>query len=252
MINLIISILIAAALGVGTHFIFDSIGTCIFLGIIAFFASMVVLTKMTNKKVMAIMTKANEMMQNIPKLPSDIARANLMDKCVDQIKDAYKYKNYIFFLEQQLNAQIGSIYYAQRKFKEAEPYLANAFIKNGPAVCMYACIQYRNKDEKGMIESFEKAVKFTPKMPLLWNLYAWCLLELKKRDEAIAVLNRGAQFNPSDKITKDNLTLIKNSGKIKMRDFQEQWYQFWLDDPTAMQREMQKLMMDKYSTVKAR
>ena len=252
MINLILSIIVGAAGYFAASFIFESIGACVFVSILFFIAGMIVFNRMTQKKLMAIMNKANDMMQNIPKLPSEIARANLIEKCIEEFKGAYKYKNYTFFLEQQLNSQIGSIYYAQRKFDEAEPYLRNSFIRNGPSICMYACLLFKKGDDEGMVAQFEKAVKFTPRMPVLWNLYAWCLMERKKRDEAIAVLNRCLKVNPGDKITKENLDLAKNGGKIKMRGYQEQWYQFWLEDPVEMQREMQKLLLDKHSVVRGR
>ena len=94
-----------------------------------------------------------------------------------------------------------------------------------------------------MIKAFEKAVKFSRKVPLLWNVYAWCLNEMKKRDEAIKVLNRALVDNPGDKITQDNLDLLKNSGAMKMRAYNEQWYQFWLEEPPKQIIKMDKRTM---------
>ena len=136
-----------------------------------------------------------------------------------------------------------SIYYIQKRFKEAEPYLANVFIQQGTALAMYACILFKNKKEDEMIKAFEKAVKFSRKVPLLWNVYAWCLNEMKKRDEAIKVLNRALVDNPGDKITQDNLDLLKNSGAMKMRAYNEQWYQFWLEEPPKPIIKMDKRTM---------
>ena len=94
-----------------------------------------------------------------------------------------------------------------------------------------------------MIKAFEKAVKFSRKVPLLWNVYAWCLNEMKKRDEAIKVLNRALVDNPGDKITQDNLDLLKNSGAMKMRAYNEQWYQFLLEEPPKQIIKMDKRTM---------
>ena len=249
MINLIISIFIGAAAWVlSALFLFESNWTGIFFFFLFGVASLIFLNKRTAQKVMPIFMSAETMMKNVQSLPSEQARTNLFDKVVAEFKKAYKYKNYQFFLEAQLNAQIGSLYYIQQRFKDAEPYLAKSFVQNGPAICMYACILYRRGEKDAMAQQFEKALKFSPKQPLFWNLYAWCMLNLKDRTAAIAILNRCLQKNPGDKITRDNLDLVKNSGKIHMRQYNEQWFQFLLDDP----REMQKRLMDKYSVVRSR
>lgn len=244
MINIILSLILGALAWLLCVVCFlDSI----WAGIIPFFIvapiSMIILNRRTSKSVQAIILKSQEMMANLPKLPSEQARKNLLDKCVEEMKKAYKYKNYMLFLDKQINAQIGSIYYIQKRFKEAEPYLANVFIQQGNALAMYACILFKNKKEDEMIKAFEKAVKFSRKIPLLWNVYAWCLNEMKKRDEAIKVLNRALVDNPGDKITQDNLDLLKNSGAMKMRAYNEQWYQFWLEEPPKQIIKMDKRTM---------
>ena len=241
MINLIISLIIGAASWVAFAILFDSVPA----GILPFFvftiAALIVLNRRTAKKVSAITSRMAQMMQSLPTLPSENARKNLMDKAVEVAKEGYAFKNYQFFLGPQINSQIGQLYYVQKRFKEAEPYLKDSFFQPGTARAMYACILFRNKDDLHMIEEFEKSVKFDKKTPLLWNLYAWCLNELKKRDEAIKVLNRCLAFNPTDKTTKENLDLLKNSGKVKMRGYNEQWYQFWLEDPPQ-----QKMMISPF------
>ena len=242
MINLILSLIIGAAAWVAAAFIFDSVAAGILPFLVFSIAALIILNRRTAKKVQATMSRMNQMMQSLPTLPSENARKNLMDKVIEVAKEGYAYKNYQFFLEQQLNSQIGPLYYIQKRFKEAEPYLKNSFYHPGTARAMYACILFRNKDEKGMIAEFEKALKFDKKTPLLWNLYAWCLNEFKKRDAAIKVLNRCLALNPGDKTTQDNLDLLKNSAKVKMRGYNEQWYQFWLEDPPQ-----QKIMVSPFS-----
>ena len=250
MINLILSLIIGAAVWVGTTFLFDSVWGGIVPFIIVFIASMAILNRKTSQKIAVIMRNVEGMMQNLASLPSEQARKNLLDKAVNELKKAYAYKHYTFFLEQQINAQIGTLYYVQRRFDEAEPYLANAFAQQSVAVCMYACILFRKKDKSGMVAAFEKAFKLSRRnAPVLWNLYAWCLLELDDRDGAIAVLNRGLAENPGDKITQDNVNSAKNGNKIQMRNFNEQWYQFWLDE-SAMQS-FAKSILDKHSQIRS-
>ena len=100
---------------------------------------------------------------------------------------------------------------------------------------MYGCLLYRKDDIDGMKRAFDRAIKYSRKQPMLYNLYAWCLLEKKQRDAAIKVLNDGLMYNAGDETTKENLNLIKNSGKIKMRGYSMQWYQFLLEKPPAQQ-----------------
>ena len=250
MLNLIFSILAGAAAWGISLLIFDSIWSGLLPFFIVFIVAFILFNRMTQKKISAIMNNAQSMMMNVQSLPSELAKRNLIDKCIAEFKKAYAYNNYAFFLKQQINSQIGSLYYVQKRFKDAEPYLKDGFPMQGPTMCMYGCLLYKDKKEKEMIEQFEKTVKFNKKEPLYWNVYAWCLNQLKKRDEAIAVLNRCLAQHPSDKITRDNLDLLKNSAKVKMTPYEMQWYQFLLEDPP--QAMIQKMLLDKHSVVRSR
>ncbi len=260
MINLILSILAGAAGWGLSLLIFESVWAGIIPFFIFFIVAMIVLNRITSKKVMPIFKNAQEMAMNLQTLPTMQARINLLDKIVEEFKKAYKYKNYQLFLEQQINSQIGPIYYAQKKFDEAEPYLAKSFIQNWQAQTMYACVLFKKKKFDAMKIQFEKTLKLTRKEPLIWNMYAWCLLENKEKDAALEVLNRGKLNCPSDKITLENVDLIKNKGKIKMKDFKEQWYQFMLEDMPAAQMPrnsqqldpFQKELLDRYSRMHAK
>ncbi len=265
MLNLIFSLLVGAASWGLTLLVFDSVWTGIIPFIIFTIIALIIFNRRTMKKVKPIMDKVQQMAMNVQTLPSMDARKNMLDKTVDELKKAYAYKNYQFFLKQQINGQIGSIYYAQQRFKEAEPYLADSFIQAWQPQAMYACILYRNKKIDEMKLQFEKTLKVTKKEALLWNLYAWCLCEAKERDAAIDALNRGKVNCPNDKIIQSNLDLLKNSGKVKMSEYKELWYQFWLDDKIVMNQPngrmprggmqldaFQKELLDRYSRVHGR
>lgn len=245
MFTFIISLFAAIAVGVVcAKFVLSSVVGSVFIGILVFFTLVILISRAVGKKVQAIMQEAQIEMQELAKIQSPETRKRLMpkimEKAVDIFKKAYKYQHFQPMLAQNINGQIGSIYYIQKRFEEAEPYLARTFMLNGAAIVMHACILYRNKDYKAMKDAFERAVKYSPKQPVLWNVYAWCLLQTEAGvDGAIEVLNRSLVFNKSDEITKTNLDLLKNKGKMKMADFGESWYQFLLEDPTA--QEMQKM-----------
>lgn len=231
MLYLILSLFLAAASWILTTLFLSSVWAGILPFLIVLPLSLFLLNKRVSKKFAAISQRAQDAMSSIHAVKSERAREKLLTKTTNILKEGYAYKNYQFFLKAQLDAQIGMIYYVQKKFKEAEPYLANAFFQQGTALAMYACIHYKRKDYDKMKEAFERTVKHSKKLPLVWNLYAWCLLQIKERDAAIAVLNRALAENPNDPTTASNLDLLKNSGKIKMRGYGEQWYQFHLEAP---------------------
>ncbi len=235
MINLIVSLVAGALAWVLCSFIFVSPWTGIWFFVPVVLVVFVAMNRRTTKKIQAIMKNVEEILLNAQKMSSEAARAHAMDKAVERLKTAYSLKNYQFALASNIDAQIGTLYYMQSRFKEAEPYLSRAFAQNGTAVAMYGCLLYRRDDIEGMKRAFEKATKFSRKQPLLFNLYAWCLTQKNRRDEAIGVLNACLASNPGDQTTKDNLDLLKNSGKVKMRGYNMQWYQFLLEKPPAQQ-----------------
>jgi len=189
------------------------------------------------------MQEAQLEMQELSKIQSPETRKRMMpkimDKAIESFNKGYKYQYFQVGLAGNLNAQIGTLYYVQKRFDEAEPYLSRAFMLNGAAIAMHACIMYNKKDYKAMQASFERAVKFSPKQSILWNTYAWCRMQAGDSNEAINILNRAAVFIPNDQITKANLDLLKNNGKMRMSDFGEAWYQFLLEEPSM--QELQKL-----------
>ncbi len=188
------------------------------------------------------MQEAEQQMQELSKIQSLETRKRMMpkimDKAVEIFNKGYKYQLFQIGLAGNLNAQIGTIYFIQNRYDEAEPYLARALVLSGSAIAMHACIMYNKKDYNAMQASFERAVKFNPKQSLIWNTYAWCRLHAGNVDEAIHILNRCAAFLPNDQITQANLDLLKNNGTMRMAEFGEAWYQFKLEEPSA--QEIQK------------
>jgi len=77
--------------------------------------------------------------------------------------EGYKYAKWQFFIKEQINAQIGMILYAKKRFDEALPYLKSAFQKNWMAMAMLATIYYKDKQYDLMKSTLEKAIKNSPK-----------------------------------------------------------------------------------------
>lgn len=233
MINLIISIVLAAASWVLTTLIFDSIWAGLLPFLVILPVALIFLNKRTAKKFEAIANASQSSMSQLAQAKSERVRESILDNTIDILKDGYKYRHWQFLLGSQIDAQVGQIYYLQKKFKQAEPYLAKAFVQIWTAVAMHACIMFRNKEYTRMNKDFERALKFNRKIPLLWNLYAYCTLQATGRDEALKILNRSLTYIQGDKSTLDNIDFLKNNSKMRMRVWNEQWYQFHLEAPPA-------------------
>lgn len=238
MINLIVSLLLAGGIfALCSQFLFDSVAASVIVSILAFFVSMILLNRHFGKKVQAIIHESQVEMQELSKIqsPETLKRMmpKIMDKTIEILNKGYKYEHFMFSVTQTINGQIGVLYYIQKKFEEAEPYLKNSLFMNGQAQGMYACILYKKHDLDGMKKQFDKTLKFARKDVLLWHVYAWCLEQEKDTDGAIEVLNQCLLFNARSEVTKENLDHLKKKQSIDMSSFGEAWYQFMLEQPTA-------------------
>lgn len=178
------------------------------------------------KKVMAIMETANRDLQG-----------QRVEKAIRELQTAFRYGKWQFYVTGQVNSQIGVIYYVKRDFSNAFPYLEKSFVKNWVAMGMLA-ITYmkRNKKEK-MRETFEKAVRWTPKESLLWSLYAYCLNEGGDNEKAKEVLSRGLKKLPGDERITHNLEALKEGKKLKMRSYGDMWLQFHLEKQSVIMKQ---------------
>jgi Tfp pilus assembly protein PilF len=160
-----------------------------------------------------------------------------VEKAIREMQSAFRFGKWQFTVNGQINAQIGMVYYMKRDFTTAFPYLEKAFIKNWAAMGMLA-ISYmkRNKSDK-MRETFEKAVQVTPKESLLWNLYAYCLVEIGDSAKAKEVLERGLKKLPGEERIKLNLEALQEGKKMKMKSFGDMWLQFHLERPNVIMKQ---------------
>ena len=123
-------------------------------------------------------------------------------------------------------------------FKDFDGALA-AFQKSSQrnyfAKAMQAAIYFQKKDFAAMQKSFEDAVKHGNKESLMWAAYAWCLLQTKDNDQALRVLSRGVEANPSDEKLKKALAALQNDKRLKMSPWEPMWWQLGLEAPPMQQ-----------------
>jgi tetratricopeptide (TPR) repeat protein len=200
-------------------------------GLAVFAGAFVLLSRATMKKVMAAIETAGKDLQG-----------QRFEKAIRELKDVLKYGKWQIYVEGQINSQIGMIYYMKRDFSNAFPYLEKSFFKNWAAMGMLAiCYMKRQKKDK-MIATFDKAVQWSPKESLLWNLYAYCLNECGETTRAREVIEKGLKKLPGDGPLKENLENLTQGRKMKMRNYGDMWFQFHLESMAAIQKHQMAAM----------
>jgi tetratricopeptide (TPR) repeat protein len=228
MLSLLISLAAGTVVAVLMLFAFPSLhfafaillGTLVFAGVYA-----AVLRQ--------VMLKINAAIEGAQK---DLA-ANRTEKAIRVIEDVQKkFALWQFYVKQQMNSQIGSIYYLKREFSKAFEYLDQGFARHWVGVAMLAICYMRRTQNGKMIDTFEKAVTVTRKEPLLWSLYAFCLEKVGERDKAIRVMERGLKKIKGDERMEENLKLLQEGKKMKMQPYGDLWFQFHLEKTGTMMR----------------
>ena len=193
-----------------------------------------------------IMKKINGLMETAQR---DL-QAQRWDKAIKVLESGMRFAPWQFYIKGQINAQIGTILFLKRDFAEAFDYLQQGFVRHWMAMGMLAvCYMKRNKSAK-MIETFEKATTATRKEPLLWALYAYCLDKIGERSKAIEVLERGLRKLKDEARLQENLDLLKEGKRMKMKDFGDMWFQFHLESTGTLIKQQTKAMQGRRKIVR--
>ncbi len=232
MLNLLLSLVVAAALGAGTMYLPGA--NYWFAGIAAAVAGV--------GTFLLIMRHILKSIQNLAEIAQNDVQANRMEKAIATLKSGYKYNSWQFFTRSQVDAQIGSLYFIRRDFREAFPYLQKAFVRHWTAMGMLGvCYMKRHQKDK-MIETFDKAVSATKKEPLLWNLYAFCLEKVGENSKAIEVMEKALKKCGHDDRLAENLQALQEGRRMKMKGYGDMWLQFHLEKMGAMIKKQTKAM----------
>lgn len=154
-----------------------------------------------------------------------------IDKAVKTLEEGLQYEKWQFLVASELHAQIGMIKYMSKDLDGAEQHLSKSSGRNYMAKAMQGALYFQKKDFTKMRQHFEEAVKSGRKEGVIWAAYAWCLLQLKEKDEAQKVMARAVQTNPSDEKLKNGLVALQNDKRLKMKAWEPMWWQFGLEQP---------------------
>jgi tetratricopeptide (TPR) repeat protein len=196
-----------------------------------FIGSFFVIARVVTKKLEEIMGQAMKDIQS-----------QRFEKGIRDLKGALQYGKWQIYVTGQINSSIGMVYYVKRDFSNAFPYLEKGFFKNWVTMGMLAiCYMKRSKRDK-MRDTFEKAVMGSPKESLLWSLYAYCLNECGDAVKAREVLEKGLKKLPGDDKLLQNLELLREGKKMKMKNYGEMWLQFHLESLGTIQKQQMAAM----------
>ena len=188
----------------------------------------VVLARRTFRALEVLMMRAATFLQTTPPKP---------EVAIAVMSQGYPLARRQFGIRSQIDTQIGIIYFLQREFNRALPYLSRSTLfGHWMAGAMLGVIQYKKKDVAGMRKTFAQVLRKAKNQGLAHSLYAYLLVQVGDRDGAQAVLSAAAQRPGADPRVKEGLLALQNGRKLKMRSYAEQWYQFHLERPPVMQQ----------------
>ncbi|PLX67522.1 MAG: hypothetical protein C0603_09015 [Denitrovibrio sp.] len=221
MYTLIISVAVSTALALGLYFITYSVFWPLFLMVVGILGLNFFIGKRMLNKLTALFGSVEKDIQ-----------ANRVEKAIEKLKTGYAYAKWQFMVKEQIDSQIGIIYYTNRQFDQAGPYLENAFSKNWMAMAMYASHTYKSGDMDKVRKIMDKGIKGAPKEPFMYSLYAYFLIEKGDKEKAIEVLTKGVEKNPIDDRLSSSLDGVKNGKKLKMQNYGNYWLQMHLGGKT--------------------
>jgi hypothetical protein len=232
MLNLLYSLLAAGltvALFVLPHWL--SLAAALVPGALVGLITAMVLARRTFKQLEAVMMRGAACLQSMPPKP---------EQAIAIMQQAYPLAKRQFGIKSQIDAQIGIIYFLQREFGRAQPYLSRSLLfGHWMAGAMLGVIQYKKKDVAGMRRTFATVLRKAKNQGLAHSLYAYLLVQVGDRDGAQKVLSAAAAHTGADPRVKEGLLALQNGRKLKMRAYHEQWYQFHLERPPMAQPMMQ-------------
>jgi tetratricopeptide (TPR) repeat protein len=233
MINLLLSLAAGVVVVVLVKLFGFGLLAGIIPGTIVFLAILVVLGRRSFTQLQAVVQKVQaELSSMTPNKKEQLAKA---DKAVKMLEAALPMGKWQFLVEGEIHGQIGMIKHLFKDYDGALVSFQKASGRNYFAKAMQAAIYFQKKDFGSMQTSFEAAVKHGNKESLMWAAYAWCLIQNKKDDEALRVLSRGVEQNPSDEKLKKALSALQNDKRLKMSPWEPMWWQLGLEAPPMQQ-----------------
>lgn len=235
MINLLLSLAAGIAVVVLVKVFGFSLLAGIIPGTIVFLGILVVLGRRSFTQLQAVVQGVQAELSSMT--PNKKEQAAKADKAIKMLEAALPLGKWQFLVEGEIHGQIGMIKHLFKDYDGALAAFKKASGRNYFAKAMQAAIYFQKKDYAAMREAFEAAVKHGNKESLMWAAYAWCLVQNKQDDQALKVLSRGVEANPSDEKLKKALSALQNDKRLKMSPWEPMWWQLGLETPPMQQQQ---------------
>lgn len=227
------NLLIAFAAGLAVAILVRLLGFPIWAGIVpgalVFIGAYIVLARRIAARIGALSKSAQK---ELSTAASNAREQKVkVEKAIRTLEGGLRYDKWQFLVAAEIHAQIGMIKYMVKDLEGAEAHLNKANARNYMAKAMQGALLFQKKEFPRMRQSFEAAVRSGKKEGLVWAVYAWCLLQLKEKDDAQKVLARAVKTNPTDEKLKNALTSVQNDKRLKMKAWEPMWWQFGLEQP---------------------
>jgi tetratricopeptide (TPR) repeat protein len=200
-------------------------GVLVALGVYVF------LFRRTMERVQALAGRVQKELSSQPTSPRDLQ--NTLQRAVKLLESGLPLGKWQFLVAPQIHGQIATLHYMGKDFDAAARHFSQASDRDYMARAMEGALYFQRKEPVKMKAAFEAAVKSGRKEALVWAVYAWCLVQLKEKDQALQVLGRAVEANPTDEKLKNSLAQLQNDKRLKMRPFEPMWWQFGLEPPPS-------------------
>ena len=233
MINLLLGLVAGVVIAVAITLSGFPLVAGIIPGTLVFIGAYIGLAFRTGKKLQAVV---KDVQAELSSIGGNQKEAKVKaDKSIKMLEAALPLARWQFLIEGEVQSQIGMIKFLFKDHDGAMAAFAKSSSRNYLTRAFAASVHYQRQKFDLMEKAFEDAVKSGKKDGMVWAAYAWCLQQQKKDDEALKVLARAVEANPSDEKLKSGLTALQNGKKLKMKAWEPMWWQFGLEGPPMQQ-----------------
>lgn len=189
--------------------------------VVATAATYYLLARRNSKAVEALMLKMQTELQQ-----------NRSDNAIRVLEQGYPNCRWVFLLRSQIDGQIGTIHFMNRRFEEALPMLEKAWVKHWIAKGMLAVYWFRKHKPEKAFEILDTAISANKKEPMLYGVKAFMKVKLKDRDGARDVLIKAGKKLPKNEPIATSLVRLQNGQDLRMWEFGDAWWNFHLQKPS--------------------
>lgn len=229
MYNLLISLAVGVVVTLLVKLADFSIWAGLIPGLIVAIGVFLYLTRRVTLKLQGLMGQVQKELSVQPSNPREVQQT--IGRAIKMLEGGLVWDKWQFRLGSAIHGQIGMLKYLAKDFDGAAASFGKAHSSDYMSKAFEGALHYQRKDFTKMRSSFEASVKAGKKESIVWAAYAWCLVQLKERDEALRVLARAVEINPTDEKLKGSLSQLQNDKRLKMKPYEPMWWQFGLETP---------------------